>query len=273
MECIQEKAAISEKERRLRKKIQSLSNEGRVMVAFSGGVDSSLLLWECVQALGAERVTAVTATSPTSIPGELESAKEFADSLGVQHLVVIGGECEDESFLRNSENRCYICKNIRYNKLIHLAEERGISTIMDGTQADDRPEERPGMRALAELGIDIPLAESGLGKEEIRALLCKAGLIEISKKNAQPCLATRIPFGRAITRDALDRIREGELFLQGLGLKTVRLRDHFPIARVMSDSDGISVIATDGATRMQIVERLKQLGYEHVTLDLKEYGA
>ena len=156
--------------------------------------------------------------------------------------------------------------------MIGLADERGIHTIMDGTQADDRLEDRPGMRALKELEISTPLSESGLGKEEVRVLLRESMLTDLAEKTAQPCLATRIPYGRNITHDTLTRIRQGELLLHGFGLKTLRLRDHFPIARIVLDADGMSILMTNNLTRGQIVKRLKNLGYEYITLDLTEYG-
>jgi uncharacterized protein len=271
----QENSFVAQKEQRLREVIRetlSKAGDGRVFVGFSGGVDSSLLLWESVQALGAQRVTAVTATSPTSIPEEEESARRFAADLHVTHLIVPTSECDDSEFMSNPSDRCYRCKHIRFTLMKDLSEQTPGSVVFDGTQSDDAPEDRPGMRALVELQISSPLAEAGIGKEEVRALLRKAGFSELAEKNAQPCLATRIPVGRPITLEALEIVRHGELFLKECGLTTVRLRHHESLARIVTDRSGISLILAGDDLREKILAKLKDLGYQYVTVDLEAYG-
>ncbi|MCA1961863.1 MAG: ATP-dependent sacrificial sulfur transferase LarE [Desulfomonile sp.] len=262
---------VSKKELKLRRIIRDAANDRGVLVAFSGGVDSSLLLWEAVQSVGPEMVTAVTASAPTSPAGEVESARSFAERLGVDHLVVESDECADERFLENTPDRCYVCKLLRFRGLKRLAETRGKPVVLDGTQADDHPADRPGMRALDEEEIISPLAEAGLNKGEVRLLLERAGFADHAKRVAQPCLATRIPHGTRITLEALERVRNSESFLRGLGIETVRVRDHQPIARIVTDSKGLSMLLDDRALRDKVRSRLCELGYEYVTIDLQEY--
>lgn len=269
------KISLTDKENLLRSMIRNAARNatgGRVFVAFSGGVDSSLLLWESVQALGREGITAVTAESATSIPGEGDAAREFASVLGVEHLVVETGECSDDSFLQNSRDRCYVCKVIRYRALKSLAAARGGGVVFDGTQADDDPSDRPGMRALSELDVRAPLAQSGIGKAEVRLLLEAAGFSAVAGKYAQPCLATRIPTGTPITLEALAVVRQGELFLRECGIEVVRLRHHTPIARIVTDARGMETIMEAAGLRDKIYAGLRPLGYSFVTLDLMEYG-
>ncbi len=266
---------LEQKEHRLRetiRKIVAAAGGGRVFIGFSGGLDSSLLLWESVQALGQDRITAVTATSPTSIPEEEESARRFASDLHVRHLVVPTNECDDSAFMSNPADRCYHCKHIRFTLMKELSEQIPGSVVFDGTQSDDSPRDRPGIRALTELGILSPLAQAEIGKKEVRGLLRKAGFSRLAEKSAQPCLATRIPTGNAITLEALETIRQGESFLKKCGLATVRLRHHQGLARIVTDSTGLRMIITTDELRRQILEKLKSLGYGHVTLDLEEYG-
>lgn len=270
-----ENALAARKERRLREIIRdkvAKAGGGVVFIGFSGGVDSSLLLWETVQTLGPERITAVTATSPTSIPEEEESARKFASDLRVRHLVAPSSECDDSAFMSNPWDRCYQCKRIRFTLMKELSEQVPGSVIFDGSQSDDAPEDRPGMRALAELGISSPLAEAGITKEDVRRFLRIAGFSDLAKKSAQPCLATRIPFGYPITLEALEIVRLGESFLKECGLTTVRLRHHESLARIVTDTSGLSLILAENNLRQKILAKLKELGYLHVTLDLEEYG-
>jgi uncharacterized protein len=153
-----------------------------------------------------------------------------------------------------------------------LSEQVPGSVIFDGTQSDDVPEDRPGMRALAELSVSSPLADAGIGKDEVRGFLRKAGFSDLAEKRAQPCLATRIPVGQSITLEALEMVRRGETFLKECGLTTVRLRHHQTLARIVTDSSGFSLILEGDDLRQKILAKLKELGYQHVTLDLEEYG-
>lgn len=263
---------IIKKEQALRRAILAAAGDRHVLVAFSGGVDSSLLLLASVQALGVERVTAVTASSPTSVPGELEEAARFAKAIGVRQRVLPSPECSDPAFVENPLDRCYVCKRIRYDLLQKLAVETDAAVVFDGTQADDDPEERPGMRAVTELGVRVPLFDAGLGKEDVRALLRAAGFGEMAQKQAQPCLATRIPSGTRITAEALERVGRGESLLKSYGIEIVRLRDHVPVARIVTDKAGLDRILGDERTRKGICQGLRELGYDHVAVDLEFYG-
>jgi len=271
----QEGPSIVQKEQRLREFIRGTvakAGGGRIFIGFSGGVDSSLLLWESVQAVGPERITAVTATSPTSVPEEEESARKFASDLHVRHLIIPTSECDDSEFMSNPWDRCYHCKRIRFTLMKQLSNQTPGSVVFDGSQSDDVPQDRPGMRALAELGILSPLAEAEIGKEEVRSLLRRADFSQLAEKSAQPCLATRIPSCSPITLEALETIRRGEAFLKECGLKTVRLRHHQALARIVTDASGLLLIVSDHNLRLKISAKLKKLGYEYVTLDLEEYG-
>ncbi|MBI5572718.1 MAG: ATP-dependent sacrificial sulfur transferase LarE [Desulfomonile tiedjei] len=266
---------IERKEQLLREiigRVAASEANGRVIIGFSGGVDSSLLLWETVQTLGPDRVVAVTATSPTSIPEEEYAARIFAHGLNVEHLVIPTDECEDPSFVRNPPDRCYVCKSIRYRSLQSLARRLGCAALFDGTQSDDDPADRPGMRALEELGIGTPLADAGLTKEEIREILREEGFHDLAEKQAQPCLATRIAAGAPITVEALEIVQRGESVLRTYGLGLIRLRIHGSLGRVVTDEAGISTILQRKEIRQEIVSRLTALGLTSVTLDLRPYG-
>ncbi|MCX5873267.1 MAG: ATP-dependent sacrificial sulfur transferase LarE [Deltaproteobacteria bacterium] len=263
----------SDKERRLQDIIKDLAKNKTAVVAFSGGVDSSLLLMETVKALGYERVIAVTASSPTSILDELSEAEEFAATLGAGLVIVETQECNEPEFIRNGPRRCYHCKRIRYEAIRQLFGKDTDAVFFDGTQGDDDPLDRPGFAALAELGIHTPLRDAGLTKKDVRLLLKKAGFDKLAVKTAQPCLATRIPQGAPITLDTLDRIRLGESLLKKLGFEQFRLRTHGTWARIVLDTEGFKKISSDQRMRRLICKEFKKIGYEKVTLDLEEYGS
>lgn len=263
-----------EMEQRLReiiRKAVDVSDGDCAFVGFSGGVDSSLLLWETVQTLGFKKVIAITASSVTSPPGQEQSARDFATKIEAQHIVMDLGEFHDPEFLNNSASRCYICKKIRYERLMKFAKRTGGGPIFDGTQSDDNPRDRPGMRALRELGIVTPLADAGIGKELVRILLREAGFHELAEKPSQPCLATRIPTGVPLTRKVLKRIGLGESRLNEMGIDIVRLRDHDQMARIVTDAAGISKILGRKTLREKICTSLRKLGYKHITVDLDPY--
>lgn len=266
------KESLEKKRERLTRLLtESIKDRDAVACAFSGGVDSSFLLLEAVETLGPERVIAVTAISPTIPAEEIEEAIGFCKKLGVSHVTVETKELDDSAYRANPENRCYVCKRIRYALLRQWADNNDYE-ILDGTQADDDPTDRPGMAALGELKIQTPLLDAGIKKAEIREFLRSYGFHELAEKSAQPCLATRIPFGTSISVEALEMISSGEKILRSFGFDLVRLRHHYPLARIVLDEKGIDRMLSDSQLRGAILEALLQLGYSHVTLDLKEYG-
>lgn len=260
------------KEKDLQEIIKRLAIDKTVVVAFSGGVDSSLLLMETVDALGPEHVIAVTVSSPTSVPDQLQETQDLAHALDVRLIVTETEECDAPEFIANGPGRCYHCKKIRYQAIKLLPEIPLDTVVFDGTNEDDDPSNRPGFAALIELGVHIPLRDACLNKNDIRALLKSAGFHKIAMKASQPCLATRIPHGTPITLKALDRIRAGETILKKLGFGLFRLRTHDDWARIVLDADGFEKILSDPSIRKVISDELKKIGYQTVTLDLDEYG-
>ncbi|MBW2709739.1 MAG: ATP-dependent sacrificial sulfur transferase LarE [Deltaproteobacteria bacterium] len=248
---------------------RSLRQMGRVLVAFSGGVDSTLLLKVCTDVLG-DNVLAVTAISETSARHEREDAVRLAHKLGAAHLQVESHEMELAEFIDNPSDKCYICKKSRFGELVALARQKEFPWVADGTNADDHRDFRPGNRATRELSVQSPLMETGLTKSEIRQLSKQLGLPTWDKPSAA-CLASRIPYGSPITARKLKQVDDGERFLRGLGVTgQVRVRHHGDVVRVEVDARDIAKFAEE-TVRDRIVQYFKSLGFKHITLDMEGY--
>jgi len=239
----------------------------RPAVAFSGGVDSTFLLALAARTLGPDNVLAVHAVGRIFPAWERAEARELAERLGVRLLEIRTAQMEDPDFTANPAARCYFCKKLLYSHLKRLAEERNLDAILAGTNADDPGDHRPGLRAEEELGIRRPLLETGLSKPDIRAAARALGLPTWNKPSCA-CLATRIPYGRAITAETLQRIERAETLLHELGFAACRVREHDNIARVEVPAEQIE---RAGALRNRIIGPLKALGYTYVTLDLEGF--
>jgi uncharacterized protein len=240
---------------------------GPTVVGFSAGVDSTVVLWALVQALGAERVLAVTACSPTFPERELAEARALAARLAAVHLVISSDEMADENFRNNPANRCYFCKTELYSKLREVAEARGFAHVADGTNLDDEGDYRPGLVAAAEHAIRSPLREARLTKADVRAVARSAGLPNADKP-AFACLSSRIPYGEVITVEKLSKVGAAEDALRELGFGQLRVRHHGDVAR-------IEIPPADFARAFElgprIVTALRAVGYLHVALDLDGY--
>lgn len=242
-----------------------------IAVAFSGGVDSTLLLKMATDVLGRDRVLAVTVISQLTAGQEREDAARLAKLIGVPHIQVESDDLADPAFTVNPVDKCYLCKKKRFTHLNALARERSFQTVADGSNRDDEKDYRPGMKAVAELGIRSPLCEAGLDKQEIRQLSRQLGL-PTWDKSSMACLASRIPYHQAITAEKLRQIDEGESFLRRMKLSgQIRVRHHGSLARLEVAAEDIAVLA-DEFHRCQVVEFFKKLGFAHVTLDLEGYA-
>lgn len=235
----------------------------KICIAFSGGVDSTLVLKACLDA-GAD-VYPVLFQTVLHPKAELGEAQKIADELGVRLQVMEIDEFQYPEILENTPERCYHCKKALFTMLREYALRNSCEVIVDGTNLDDLSEYRPGLKALGELKIHSPAAESGLTKKDVRALCAEFGL-EVSKKPSSPCLATRLPYHTLITKEALKMIEEGEKALKLLGFTQVRVRKHGDIAR-------IEVLGAEMEKVFQqyrlIAEKLKEIGFGYVTLDLE----
>jgi uncharacterized protein len=240
----------------------------RVIVAFSGGVDSTFLLAAARGALGSD-VIAVTGRSASIPTRELEEAGTLAERLGVRHLVVDTGELLDPKYRANGPDRCYHCKLDLFTRLRDVARTEGFPYIIEGSNADDRNDRRPGRSAVAELGVISPLDRVGLTKQEIRAL-SRARDLPTWCKPAQACLASRIPYGEEIDVERLRRIERAEEVVRRQSIGQVRVRDHGETARIeVAPADLARLV--EPSMREATVTALKQLGYRYVTLDMQGY--
>lgn len=239
-----------------------------ILVAYSGGVDSTFLAVVAHEVLG-ENALAVLAVSPVSPSKEKEQAELLANNIGFNLRVIETNEMDNPEFTENPENRCYYCKKELFQQLKRIALAVELKWIADGTNADDLQDYRPGIKAGAEAGVRSPLLEVDLTKEEIRMLSRQYGLPTWDRP-ASPCLASRIPYGTTITPETLNKIAEGEMYLHDLGIRQLRLRHHGNIARIEVDEQEMTVLL-DNVSRKKIVEQLKKVGYRYVVLDLTGY--
>lgn len=241
-----------------------------VLVAFSGGIDSTLVLKVSRGVLGRDNVLAVTAQSEAVPARELEEAKKIALEFDVQHMVIQTKELKNLNYSSNPENRCYFCKTELYDELVPLAREFDLKTVCNGTNLDDLNDHRPGLEAAGEHRIHSPLVEAGFHKEEVRSLSERLN-ISIWAKPASPCLSSRFPYGREITAEKLKQVEAGENFLKDLGLKVVRLR-HFGMKARLELGREEFVQLMDVALRSQVCEYICSLGFKTVIFDRYESG-
>ena len=256
---------VMEKKNRLRDFLGGLDS---LLVAFSGGVDSAYLLSEARQVLG-KKVVAVTASSSIHPHRELEEAVQFAESIGVDHVVFSSEEMDLVEFLLNGSDRCYHCKKALSKKLLAIAEERGMVHVAHGANMDDLGDFRPGFKAAKEAGMIAPLMEAGLGKSEIRFLAKEMGLNQWDKP-AMACLASRIPYGNPITVRALQMVDRAEEFLRNAGFEEVRVRHHGSVARIEVAPLRIKEIQEE-PVKSDLIRTFRKIGFEHIALDLEGY--
>jgi pyridinium-3,5-biscarboxylic acid mononucleotide sulfurtransferase len=239
-----------------------------VLVAYSGGVDSTFLLKVAADTLG-DRCLGVTAQSDSYPERELEEATRLAQEMGARHLVVDTDEMQTESYVSNPSNRCYFCKTELWDTLTPIAAEYGLASLADGFNADDVGDYRPGAVAAREHGVRSPLLEADLTKTEIRALSRELGLATWDKP-AMACLSSRVPYGERINREKLEQIDRAENLLRDLGYRQVRVRHHGDIARIELAPEDMPRFFAEGLAE-PISRRVKELGFQYVTLDLLGY--
>ncbi|PSP79264.1 ATP-dependent sacrificial sulfur transferase LarE [Halobacteriales archaeon QS_4_69_225] len=249
--------------------IEDLATFDGVVVAFSGGVDSSVVAALAYEALGDDAV-ACTARSETLPAAELDDATRVAEEIGVRHEVVSFSELDSEAFVANGEDRCYHCRSMRLGRMFDTARELGIDVVCDGTNASDPGEgHRPGLRAVEELDAYSPLLEHGITKEEVREIARDYGL-SVADKPSMACLSSRIPTGLEVTEERLTRVEVAETLLRTWGFEQFRVRDHDGLARIEVGEDELER-ALDPEFAAAAREHLTDAGFDHVTLDLEGY--
>jgi uncharacterized protein len=259
-----EEAARSKKEAL----VSLLKEKESLLIAFSGGVDSSFLLAVAKEALG-KQVHAATARSIIHPSYEIDAAIRVGDSLGVGHTVFQSRETSLEEFVANTRDRCYYCKKGLFSQLLDIAEELGLKAVAHGANRDDRGDYRPGFKAAKEAGAIAPLMDVGLTKEEIRFLSREMGLPTWNKPS-NACLASRIPYGTPVTPARVRMVEEAEQFLTELGFETVRVRHHGTVARIEGRVERLAGFLEE-TVRSRIVSRFREIGFLHTALDLEGY--
>jgi uncharacterized protein len=253
----------------IRKLVEDLKSKGSVIVAFSGGVDSSVVAALAYKALN-ERALAVTVNSPLLPSHDFSDAKKVAEKIGIKHLIVQSNELDLPGFADNPPNRCYLCKKSLFKLLRKMAADKGFQVVADGTNISDLDEHRPGLLARKEENIYSPLLENRLNKEDVRQIAFSLGL-PIADKPSSPCLASRFPYGSRISIERLRRVDAAEAYIRSkLKVKTVRVRDHEDLARIEVGRTERYYFFSEEVME-DVAQKLKNLGYKFVTLDLEGY--
>lgn len=252
-------------------KLEKLKNilrqKGKIIIAFSGGVDSSLLCKAACDVHGKAKILALTVATQFSSRHGLEEAASIAGQIGVNHKVINIDILASTGIRENPPDRCFVCKKAIFLRITAMAEEEGFDSVVDGTNVDDLGDYRPGMKALSELGVSSPLKEAGLGKSEIRELSKRLGIPGYDRPS-DACLATRIPFHSEINLQKLRRIDDAETFLRNAGFEQVRVRHHENMARIEINPSRFDDII---GIHDEVVRHLKDIGFANVALDMKGY--
>lgn len=267
----EEKNIVMPGERELHTRYEKLQeilrSLGKAAVAFSGGVDSTFLLKASLDCLGGDNVIAVAAVSPSYPEAERTEALELARSFGVRLVVANGVEMDNPAYIANNPDRCYHCKAELFKAIRDIITKEGFTHILEGSNVDDLEDFRPGRKACLEAGVKSPLLEAGLTKNDVRRLSAELGLLTHNKP-AQACLASRIPYGTAITADRLKRIELSEAYIRGLGISQVRVRHEGSTARIEVEPKDLPTVLE---YRNDIADKLVDFGFTYVSLDLKGY--